>query len=457
MKKKKRIAVSLAALVAFACGKTLDVEESNPPPSSPADSGAAADGSPSSVNGDPVEEISPGVLLTCARRRSGKVVCWGLNVRGAIASGGPVQATPCSNGTVNCIPSPTLLGALNDVTKVSVAHGHGCALTKNREVFCFGANEYANLGKGTADIEPHGPTLVPGMDRVLDVSAGLFATCVLREGEGGKSEVWCWGLKNLGLTGELPVNPAQAQQGPIVADPAKIRLLDGAKKVVVAPSHGMACAIDANDHVMCWGANLRGSLGHTPATPPDAVCGAPYGALVNCRIAPTPVSETIAVKDLVVGNHFGCVVTMAEDKVMCWGVNTRKYLGIGGGDATDHPNFEEVRELPAPVTSLSTTDHHICALASTGAVKCWGDDERSGAMGTCSGETACVVVDENERIDRVWAGSAVTYLRRTTDNSILAMGNNHVGQLGRAPGTSGDVACGDAGMCNSTPQPIVFP
>jgi alpha-tubulin suppressor-like RCC1 family protein len=68
---------------------------------------------------------------------------------------------------------------------------------KAGEVWCWGLNDFGQLGDGTK-IDHAAPARVTGLSNVVSVSASSEHTCAL---EADKS-VWCWGLNHFGELGD---------------------------------------------------------------------------------------------------------------------------------------------------------------------------------------------------------------------------------------------------------------
>ena len=47
---------------------------------------------------------------------------------------------------------PTLVGGVSDVVQLAVGDDHTCARTSTGRVYCWGANDFAQLGIGTVDL-----------------------------------------------------------------------------------------------------------------------------------------------------------------------------------------------------------------------------------------------------------------------------------------------------------------
>jgi hypothetical protein len=80
-------------------------------------------------------EVSAGSSHACARRISGQVVCWGLNVAGQLG-----------DGTIVHQPAPVPVPGLSDAVEISAGSNHTCARRSNGQLTCWGANSSVQLG-----------------------------------------------------------------------------------------------------------------------------------------------------------------------------------------------------------------------------------------------------------------------------------------------------------------------
>jgi alpha-tubulin suppressor-like RCC1 family protein len=130
----------------------------------------------------------------------------------------------------------------------------------------------------------------------------------------------------------------------------------------VAVGDSFACALTAGGAVKCWGSNQFGQLGNSSASPSSSV----------------PVDVTglsSGVEAIAASGGHACALTTGG-AVKCWGENGYGELGAplvppySGNWSSAFPL--DIASLSAGIRAISTGDHHACALAVDGAVKCWG-------------------------------------------------------------------------------------
>jgi len=204
-----------------------------------------------------VRAIVAGEFHTCAVLISGAIKCWGYNNYGQLGlgySGAPVS-------------SPTLLRGLSDVRAIVAGGYHTCTVLISGAVKCWGYNMYGQLGLGNNSNSESvaSPALVPDLDDIGSINAGLYHTCAaLMSGA-----VKCWGSngnRQLGLGPEIQSEP--------FSSPTVILKLPLTENLVIGDYH--SCALMVAGEVRCWGENSgQLGLGYTsdPVSSPTLVPG----------------------------------------------------------------------------------------------------------------------------------------------------------------------------------------
>jgi len=95
---------------------------------------------PVSVSGLPtVVSVVAGLIHSCALTADGAVYCWGGNDFGELGDG-----TLLERDTPIAVTLPR-------VTRIAAGEVHTCALTAGGTVMCWGDNSYGEVGNGAAD------------------------------------------------------------------------------------------------------------------------------------------------------------------------------------------------------------------------------------------------------------------------------------------------------------------
>jgi alpha-tubulin suppressor-like RCC1 family protein len=141
--------------------------------------------------------ISAGANHTCALTRPGLVYCWGLNMTGEL--GQALVANECSG--FRCSRRPVRVETSVRFDTVSAGFGHTCALSEGR-AFCWGRNDEGQLGNPRVDDSCEGvpctvsPIPVLGVDSFTSIAAGGDHTCGIAGGA-----AYCWGSNQYGQLG----------------------------------------------------------------------------------------------------------------------------------------------------------------------------------------------------------------------------------------------------------------
>ena len=147
-----------------------------------------------------VAEVSAGSLHGCARLNDGTAWCWGYNYRGELGDGTktmrlfPVKVTRPG-------VTPFLPIALSGVTSISAGNGQTCAATDAERAFCWGWNEFGQVGDGTTVDRTRAREVKYDASTpfgfVTTVSTNQTLACAMTGSIG-----WCWGWNKHGGLGD---------------------------------------------------------------------------------------------------------------------------------------------------------------------------------------------------------------------------------------------------------------
>ncbi len=107
----------------------------------------------------------------------------------------------------------------------------------------------------------------------------------------------------------------------------------------------------------------------------------------------------------ITGGAHTCVLMIATGGVKCWGANTDGQIGDNTTDNKTAPT--DVSGLTSGVIAVTAGSGHTCALLDTGAVKCWGNNDR-GQIGDNTTVDKLVPTDVSGLTSGVTAISAGT-------------------------------------------------
>jgi Regulator of chromosome condensation (RCC1) repeat len=160
-------------------------------------------------------EIRVGFDSVCARRGDGSVWCWGNDEYGQLGT------LPAKGSAESLYPVQVTLPAAATRLTASPGNTH-CAILEDTRVACWGRNEYAQSGAPSDQVSV-GPTIVqtqlggPAFSAVVDLAPdrGMRAVCANTENAG----LWCWGDvltgDPTGVGSPYPVQLATSPQGRI--------------------------------------------------------------------------------------------------------------------------------------------------------------------------------------------------------------------------------------------------
>lgn len=247
---------------------------------------------------------------------------------------------------------------------MSAGESHACAVTDNGEVWCWGTNNFGQLGSG--DTESHAaPVRVRGLTtRARAVDTGVSHSCALMIDD----TVQCWGWNY----------HAQLGVPTLVHSPvAVISSEPGDKITAFASGSSHVCAVVNFTKVQCWGSNFIGELG-------DPYFYDRYS--VRPRTVTLPGNRANIVQ-LALGSSFSCALT-SDSQAWCWGHNLAGQLGDGTDLTSD---LERTRRTPVTVAeslqvpaAFSAGHDHMCSVSGQ-QVQCWGNNI-SSAVGVGNGE-----------------------------------------------------------------------
>ncbi len=281
-----------------------------------------------------VRHITAGDHHACALRTNGSVYCWGYARYGQLGDG----TTGVGMGDARSLAVRVRRGGgyLDDVVALAGGYYHTCAVRSDGSVWCWGAGSYGQLGDGESGIG-HQRTK-PGrvlrgsghLTRVAGIAAGAFHTCARRT----DGTAWCWGSDEFGQLGDGTTgDPAEH----IRSKPVQVRRGSGFLTRVAGIGAGGShtCALRSDRSAWCWGPDEVGQLG-------DGTTGDPttHVRLKPVQVV-RRTGDLTRVRKLDGGAYFMCALR-TDRTVWCWGSNESGQSGRGSHDADPHPHPRRV-------------------------------------------------------------------------------------------------------------------
>ena len=280
--------------------------------------------------------ISTGAHHTCVITNLGDVKCWGYNAYGQLGLGNNTQIGD-SIGELGDNLLSVDLGYGRTAVDIVAGHTSTCVILDSGLVKCWGRNIYGQLGIGNtitigagADEMGNDLAITDLGDNITAISldSGYYNYCAITN----TRNVKCWGANGyaqLGLGNLTNIGNTVSQMGDNLAS---VDLGSGrtAKQIGVGGYH--TCLILDNEFLKCWGHNSQGQLGLGNT---NQIGDAPE-EMGDSLISPTIPSSYI--KSVTSGHRLSCAIIF-DDSVRCWGQNNYGQLGIGNtdqiGDGTD--------------------------------------------------------------------------------------------------------------------------
>jgi alpha-tubulin suppressor-like RCC1 family protein len=370
----------------------------------------------------PWTSVSVGSSFACATTTEMRLYCWGDNAAGQLGAGAAQRTQDCE---APCSAYP--VAVIGDLRFASVSAGgsHACGLTPDGEAYCWGSNEWGQLGAPTSETCSAGPcssrpVRVSGTEVWSSITAGGEHTCALNR----TGRAYCWGRN---FWGQLGTGARSQSGGTSTPTPATGGLTFSA--LSAGPSH--TCGLTAGGtttagRAFCWGANHAGQLGagiDRWSERPIAVVGGLTFAAISAE------------------SH-SCAVTV-DQRAYCWGENASGQLGLNltnvGPENCSPRTILACSRRPVAVvgglrfSTVSPGTYHTCALATDNLAYCWGINSwgqlgvGSATPSTDSGRP--VPVAGRIRFQVVSSGDLAT-CGVTVDGVAYCWGSNEHGQLG---------------------------
>ena len=316
------------------------------------------------------------------------------------------------------VPSPVRvranvsISAIDPTGRIAAGDKHTCAIALNDTIWCWGYNRYGQLGSSSFSDDfsssPIQTTALPGSRIAHRVVAGLDHTCVLAT----DGTVWCWGQNMNGKLGD----------GSFLNRGVPVQALLGTTALMIAAGGSTTCAALSDNSVKCWGKGSSGQIGNNAVLTSNET--PVYASLI-------PASFTVA--HLEIGNTHSCAVSVIG-AVWCWGEFTNGRLGTTQESNAVTPTATAF--VGGIASEVAAGAAHTCALLTNETVTCFGDNNKGQlgqALATVSNSTP-TVASLAATATHVVVGGQFTCALLTT-SAVHCFGDDLKGQLGA--GTSG--------------------
>jgi hypothetical protein len=330
------------------------------------------------------QRLAISTRTACILSPAGEITCWGFGGTGQKVRPAGVSHFVSINGGVD----------------------HLCALAADSTAYCWGRNNFGELGDGS-QVTRDQPVRVLSTLKFVSVRAAARATYAL-DPEGN---AYSWGsFLNAALgNGQNNRDGVQLTPAPMAT-------------TVQFSALGWGCALSRTSRAYCWGTVKP----NAPADPihlePGDCRDAYYGFYEgeDC-VVPTPVATSLRFASI-----GGCGLTAGHD-AYCWGDGFHGWLGDGraGSDAY------AIQPVPVALGIKFATLSGRCGLDLAGAAFCWGDNffGQLGIGVTGGIRSLPAAVQTNERFVELVSNGGLS-CARTLQDVVWCWGSNDSGQLG---------------------------
>lgn len=252
---------------------------------------------------------------------------------------------------------------------LAVGAEHSCAITALHELYCWGKNEYGQLGDGT-NTDRNTAVALPSALRFDHVAAGGAHTCAITT----EGELYCWGRNFWGQIGD----------GSAVTRTTPTRIAPELHFAAVVASSEGTCALATSGAVYCWGF-MDGTQSTTYWTPAEVSGGTAFRSLASSSLQVCGIG--------------------VDGKPYCL-ASTWVTGGLSGGDGYLW------RPQPAPVPTLTSFAGGLafmCGLDADAAAWCWGSNDYGQlGNGSTSDVAGAVKVSGGQTFGGLYSGDAWT-------------------------------------------------
>lgn len=320
-----------------------------------------------------VKDVYLGYTRSAALTDNGDLYCWGFNEYGQVG-----------NGTKEIQSKPVKI--LENVVSVALEDDYSAAVTSNGDLYCWGANYYGQIGDGTKEDRTR-PVKV--LEDVASVALeNSYSAAVTNTGD-----LYLWGWN---IYGNIGNGTEEDKSRPV-------KVMENVKSVALG--YFQSAAVTHNGDLYCWGKNDYGQIGD--------------GTEKN-RNRPVKVLENVASMDL--SYNRTAAITVHGD-LYCWGENSYGSLGDGTEEHRNRPVkiLEEVR-------SVVLGSDYSAAVTINGDLYCWGEDswDRLG-NGTEGNQNRPMKILERVQSVALGSGHGAAV---TSNGDLYCWGWNESGQVG---------------------------
>lgn len=270
---------------------------------------------------------------SCGVTTDYRAYCWGSNLWNQLGDG--------TNRRYVGRPA-AVVGGLS-FREVRPGGGHVCGVTTDNQIYCWGLNEWGELGDGTRTNRTT-PVRVVGNHKWRTVTTGAMYTCGTTTGY----VTFCWGYNRQGQLGDSSSMRWKVKPSRVAGQHAFTQVDAG---------YDHTCAVTVTGEAYCWGNGAHGTLGN----------GKTYFSFWPRLVAGGRVFKQVTAGIFDGGAH-SCGRT-TSDRIYCWGFNNSGQLG----DGTSTTRLRPVAVKGGiPMVQVWAGYMDTCGVTATGVAYCWG-------------------------------------------------------------------------------------
>lgn len=332
----------------------------------------------------------------CALLVNGKIYCWGQWGQTNDPETGLVIPSKLSSKI------PVELKGFDRVKTFSASHGNICAIISGYKTYCMGNNRQGQLGNNSLIDSYSKPELVSMIgdaenEIFIYIRVGSSNTCAIAK----SGRLFCWGDNEFGELGN-----GDHGTGKYSKTPVRVLNIINVKQVGKTSIYYTNCAIASSedlsikDSVFCWGSFNYNDLYYEPylinnLTNPKYLFA---NSVSNCIISENNLSECVSlnyanatysnesnpiidytkVKYISKSARLDCVITTTDESICKINTNTNNINE--NGVLGDGSNYGDIT-IKRPVNTngkiykvISSQGEFVCALSTDYNVYCWGDN-----------------------------------------------------------------------------------
>ena len=351
-------------------------------------------------------QVSAGNVHSCGVTTDNRAYCWGDNESGQLGTGTDTGPELC-NGAVGpfaCSTRPAPVAGGLRFRQVSAGSVYSCGVTIEYRAYCWGSNNFGQLGDGTITKRLK-PVAVAGGRQFRRVEANFHHTCGVSYPD---SRAYCWGTNPYGQLGDGTTSERRTQV--LVASTLRFR------EVSVGYFH--TCGVTTDDRAFCWGRNNVGQIGDS--------------STASRRLTPSRVAGPRQFRQLDTGDNHACAVT-PDHRAFCWGNGRQGQIGNGKAYLSFWP-----RAVAGGLSfdRVSAGSYYTCGETTSNRAYCWGwNGFGELGDGTKTQRLTPVAVAGGLYFAQLSAGNDHT-CGKTSTNAAYCWGYNVFGQLGDGTNTN---------------------